>query len=149
MMEIHKSALVKFPAQAMFDLVDDIESYPEFLPWCAGSRILLRTEDVVEAELHIARGGFKRTFATRNVSDGGGRIIMTLIDGPFTYLQGAWNFMPLREDASKISLDLDFEMTGKLANLAFGAVFNQICNSMVGSFTQRAKQIYGKSAAAG
>ena len=149
MMEIHKSALVKFPAQAMFDLVDDIESYPEFLPWCAGSKILLRTEDVVEAELHIARGGFKRTFATRNVSDGGGRIVMTLIDGPFTYLQGAWNFMPLREDASKISLDLDFEMTGKLANLAFGAVFNQICNSMVGSFTQRAKQIYGKSAAAG
>ncbi len=149
MMEIHKSALVKFPAQAIFDLVDDIESYPEFLPWCAGSKILLRTEDVVEAELHIARGGFKRTFATRNVSDGGGRIIMTLIDGPFTYLQGAWNFMPLREDASKISLDLDFEMTGKLANLAFGAVFNQICNSMVGSFTQRAKQIYGKSAAAG
>ncbi len=149
MMEIHKSALVKFPAQAMFDLVDDIESYPEFLPWCAGSRILLRTEDVVEAELHIARGGFKRTFATRNVSDGGGRIVMTLIDGPFTYLQGAWNFMPLREDASKISLDLDFEMAGKLANLAFGAVFNQICNSMVGSFTQRAKQIYGKSAAAG
>lgn len=149
MMEIHKSALVKFPAQAIFDLVDDIESYPEFLPWCAGSKILLRTEDVVEAELHIARGGFKRTFATRNVSDGGGRIVMTLIDGPFTYLQGAWNFMPLREDASKISLDLDFEMTGKLANLAFGAVFNQICNSMVGSFTQRAKQIYGKSAAAG
>jgi len=149
MMEVHKSALVKFSAKAMFDLVDDIESYPEFLPWCAGSKILLRTDDVVEAELQIARGGFKRSFATRNVSDGGGRIIMTLIDGPFTYLQGTWNFMPLREDASKISLDLDFEMAGKLANLAFGAVFNQICNSMVSSFTQRARQLYGKSAATG
>jgi ribosome-associated toxin RatA of RatAB toxin-antitoxin module len=143
MTEIHKSALVKYSAEAMFKLVENIEAYPEFLPWCSGSRIINRSDDVVEAELMISRGGFKKSFATRNQSDGGGRIIMTLIDGPFKYLKGAWNFMPLRENASKISLDLEFEMSGTIANLAFGAVFNQICNTMVSSFTQRAKEVYG------
>ena len=68
---------------------------------------------------------------------------VSLVDGPFSYLEGVWNFMPLREDASKISLDLEFEMAGVLTNLAFGAVFNQICNTMVASFTNRAKQVYG------
>ncbi len=140
---VQKSALVKFSAQAMYELVGDIESYPEFLPWCSGSRIIKRTEDVVEAELNIAKGGFKKSFSTRNRMDRGGKIIMSLINGPFSYLEGVWNFMPLREDASKISLELEFEMSGALTNLAFGAVFNQICNTMVSSFTERAKQIYG------
>ena len=144
MVQINKSALVKFSAQRMFDLVDDIESYPEFLPWCTGSRIISRTAAVVEAELHISKGGFHKSFATRNTTDGGGRIHLSLLSGPFSSLEGSWNFMPLREDASKISLDLDFEIEGRLANLAFGAVFNQICNTIVGSFSQRAKQLYGK-----
>jgi ribosome-associated toxin RatA of RatAB toxin-antitoxin module len=73
----------------------------------------------------------------------GGRISVSLLDGPFSSLEGVWNFMPLREDASKISLDLEFEMSSVLANLAFGAVFNQICNTMVASFTSRAKEVYG------
>lgn len=140
---IQKSALVKFSAQRMFQLVDDIEAYPEFLPWCTGSRILSRQGEIVEAELQIAKGGFKKSFATRNRMDEGGRICMSLINGPFSYLEGVWNFMPLREDASKISLDLEFEMSGVLSNLAFGTVFNQICNTMVSSFTQRAKELYG------
>jgi ribosome-associated toxin RatA of RatAB toxin-antitoxin module len=140
---VQKSALVKYSAQQMFDLVNDIESYPKFLPWCAGSRILKRDEDVVEAELIISKGGFKKSFSTRNKIDQGGRITVSLLDGPFSYLEGVWNFMPLREDASKISLDLEFEMSGVLANLAFGAVFNQICNTMVASFTGRAKAVYG------
>lgn len=143
MTSIQKSALVKFSAQDMFKLVDDIESYPDFLPWCSGSKIISRTEEVVEAELSISKGGFNKAFTTRNVIDRGGRITMTLVKGPFSYLEGVWNFMPLREDASKISLDLEFEMSGVLANLAFGTVFNQICNTMVSSFTQRAKDIYG------
>lgn len=142
MTKVQKSALVKFSAQSMFELVDNIEAYPEFLPWCCGSRIISRTENVVEAELMISKGGFKKSFATRNISDGGGRIKLSLINGPFTSLEGMWNFMPLREDASKISLDLEFEMSGKLASLAFGRVFNQICTTMISSFTQRAKQIY-------
>lgn len=127
----------------MFDLVENIEAYPEFLPWCSGSRILSRKDDIVEAELMISKGGFKKSFATRNKLDYGGRITIALLNGPFSHLEGKWDFMPLREDASKISLDLEFEMSGKLASLAFGAVFNQICNTMVASFTERAKELYG------
>jgi ribosome-associated toxin RatA of RatAB toxin-antitoxin module len=140
---VEKSALVKFSARQMFDLVNDIEAYPRFLPWCSGSRILKREGDIVEAELLISKGGFKKSFSTRNIIDEGGRITVSLLEGPFSYLEGTWDFMPLREDASKISLNLEFEMPGLLANLAFGAVFNQICNTMVSSFTQRAKEIYG------
>ncbi|SJM93911.1 type II toxin-antitoxin system RatA family toxin [Crenothrix polyspora] len=140
---VEKSALVKFSALQMFELVNDIESYPKFLPWCSASRILKRGEDFVEAELLIAKGGFKKAFSTRNKIDNGGKITVSLLDGPFSYLEGSWNFLPLRENASKISLNLEFEMAGKLANLAFGAVFNQICNTMVGAFTQRAKDVYG------
>ncbi|MEQ1637728.1 MAG: type II toxin-antitoxin system RatA family toxin [Methylococcales bacterium] len=143
MTTVEKSALVKFSALQMFKLVEDIEAYPEFLPWCSGSRILSRSGDVLEAELIIAKGGFNKSFATRNQSDAGGRISISLLNGPFSYLEGVWDFMPLREDASKISLNLQFEMNGKLAALAFGVVFNQICNTMVSSFTQRAKQLYG------
>jgi ribosome-associated toxin RatA of RatAB toxin-antitoxin module len=143
MTTVEKSALVKFSALQMFQLVEDIESYPEFLPWCSGSRILSRNGDIVEAELIIAKGGFNKSFATRNISDPGGRITISLLNGPFSHLEGVWDFMPLRADASKISLNLQFEMSGKLAALAFGVVFNQICNTMVSSFTQRAKQLYG------
>ena len=139
---VQKSALVIYSAQQMFDLVNDIESYPQFLPWCSGSRIIKRVDDIVEAELQISKGGFKKAFSTRNRIDLGGKISVSLLDGPFSYLEGVWSFMPLREDASKISLDLEFEMSGKLASLAFGAVFNQICNTMVSSFTHRAKEIY-------
>ena len=140
---VQKSALVKFSAQQMFEIVDDIEAYPEFLPWCSGSRILKREGDIVEAEVQISKAGFNKSFATRNRIEGKEKLFMTLLDGPFSSLDGVWTFMPLREDASKISLDLEFEMQSKFASLAFGTVFNQICNTMVSSFTERAKQIYG------
>ncbi len=140
---VQKSALVKFSAQQMFELVNNNEDYPNFLPWCSGSRIIRAGEDFVEAELMISKGGFKKAFSTKNKIDKGGVITVSLLDGPFSYLEGVWNFLPLREDASKISLDLEFEMSGKLASLAFGVVFNQICNTMVTSFTDRAKQVYG------
>ncbi|MGZ4970558.1 MAG: type II toxin-antitoxin system RatA family toxin [Methylobacter sp.] len=140
---VQKSALVKFSAQQMFDLVNDIEAYPKFLPWCNGSRIIKREDNIVEAELLISKGGFEKSFATRNKIEQGRRMTVSLLNGPFSHLDGVWDFIPLREDASKISLDLEFEMSGKLASLAFGAVFNQICNTMVSSFTARAKAIYG------
>lgn len=141
---VQKSALVKFSALQMFDLVNDIEAYPQFLPWCSASRILKRGEDFVEAELSIAKGGFTKAFSTRNRLNKAGKITVSLLDGPFSHLEGTWDFLPLREDASKISLNLEFEMSGKLANLAFGTVFGQICNTMVGAFTQRAKDVYGR-----
>lgn len=140
---IKKSALVKFSAQKMLALVEDIESYPEFLPWCGSSKILQRQGDIVEAELRISKSGFNQSFITRNRNDQNGKLFMTLLDGPFSSLDGVWEFTPLAADASKISLDLTFEMQGKLAKLAFGRVFNQICNTMINSFTERAKHIYG------
>ena len=143
MTTVERNALVRISARRMFDLVEDIDAYDQFLPWCHASRILKREGNVVEAELEIARGGFRKAFSTRNTSFGHEKITMNLIKGPFSSLEGAWTFLPLREDASKISLELEFEMAGKLTNLAFGAVFNQICNSMVGAFSQRAKELYG------
>ncbi|WP_031432718.1 type II toxin-antitoxin system RatA family toxin [Methylomarinum vadi] len=140
---VQKSALVRFSAQQMYDLVDDIESYPQFLPWCGGSRVLRREDNIVEGEILIAKGAIRKTFATRNRVEPGSKIYMSLLEGPFQSLEGVWNFIPLREDASKISLDLEFEVSGKLAGLAFGSVFNQICNTMVVSFTERAKALYG------
>ena len=142
MTRIEKTALVKFSAQQMFDLVNDIESYPQFLPWCSQSRIIKREGNIVEAELSISKGGFQKAFSTRNELDMGKKMTVSLIDGPFSHLAGVWQFQPLREDASKILFNLDFELSGKLASLAFGAVFNQICNTMVSSFTQRAKVVY-------
>lgn len=142
MTTISKSALVRFPAHLMYELVEDVESYPKFLPWCAKSRILRRHGDVVDAELEIAKAGFHKAFATRNTHLAPQEIRISLLEGPFVHLEGVWSFTPLRADASKISLDLQFEMHGKLAGLAFGALFNQICNTMVGAFCDRAKDLY-------
>lgn len=142
MTRVEKSALVKFSAQQMFDLVNDIEAYPQFLPWCSSSRILKRDDYLIEAELSISKGGFQKAFSTRNQLEYGRKMTVALLDGPFSHLTGEWHFLALRDDASKISLDLEFELSGKLASLAFGAVFNQICNTMVSSFTQRAKEVY-------
>ena len=142
MTTVQKSALVRFPAHLMFELVDDIESYPQFLPWCHSSRILRRSSDRVEAELEISRGGFNKSCTTRNTLVAPREIRISLLNGPFSHLEGLWTFTPLRDDASKISLDLEFEMSGKLAGLAFGAIFNQICNTMVGAFCERAKALF-------
>lgn len=144
MTAVHKSALVRYSARQMYDLVDDIAAYSDFLPWCGGSRILRREESLVEGEIQIAKGGINKSFATRNRLEIGSKIHMSLLDGPFKSLDGVWTFTPLRDDASKISLDLEFEISGKLATLAFGPVFNQICNTMVTSFTERAKSLYGR-----
>lgn len=142
MTAISKSALVRFPGHLMYELVEDVESYPQFLPWCSASRVLRRSGNVVDAELVIAKAGFHKSFATRNTLQAPDQIRISLLEGPFTHLEGVWNFTPLRQDASKISLDLEFNMAGKLANLAFGTLFNQICNTMVDAFCERAKAVY-------
>ena len=142
---VNKSALVRFPAHLMYELVEDVEAYPQFLPWCSNSRILRRSGDVVDAELVIKKAGLHKSFATRNTLLAPDQIRISLLEGPFSHLEGVWNFTSLRPDASKISLELEFEMTGKLVNLAFGALFNQICNTMVDAFNERAKAIYNYS----
>lgn len=141
MPSIHKSALVNFSPIQMQKLVEDIASYPEFLPWCSASHIISQDGNTTDAQLQISKSGFNRTFTTRNIASDN-KLLMTLLEGPFSSLSGEWNFISLSDTSCKISLDLTFSMPGTLANIAFGRAFNQICNTMVRSFTQRAVQVY-------
>lgn len=143
MASVARSALVPYSAQQMFDLVADVDSYRDFLPWCNDSRVLSRDEDVMEACILISKAGVERSFTTRNRLQAGKMMEMRLVEGPFRHLEGFWRFHPLREDACKVSLDLDFEFSNKMVTLAFGKVFTQIANAMVDAFVKRAREVYG------
>lgn len=140
---IQRSALLPFPAQALYDLVNDVASYPQFLPWCSASEILEASETYMLASLEVAKGGIGQRFVTRNVLLPGQRIEMNLQEGPFTSLNGVWEFKALGEKACKISLDLTFDYAGPLVRATLGPLFNQAANTMVDAFCQRAKQLYG------
>ncbi len=139
---VSKSALIPFSAAQMYKLVDDFESYPDFLPWCRSSRLISRSENEICGELEVARAGISQTFSTRNTLVKNERVDIELIEGPFRKLQGGWKFTALREDACKIELILDFEFSGRLINSAFGKVFSQIANTMVDAFCKRAEEVY-------
>jgi len=143
MASVSRSALVPYSAEQMFDLVADVDAYHEFLPWCEDSRILKREGDVVEGCIQISKAGFEKTFTTRNHMQPSEMVEIRLIEGPFRHLDGFWRFQALREDACKVSLDLNFEFSNKVLTLAFSKVFTQIANSLVDSFVQRARQVYG------
>ncbi len=142
MPSIQRSALVSFSAQSMFDLVNDVSAYPQFLPGCADSKVLSSTEGEMKASLLVSKAGIKQWFTTHNVLTPGQRIEMRLVDGPFSALSGGWTFSALAENACKIELNLNFEFSNKLAEMAFGKVFSQLTASMVNAFTERAKQVY-------
>lgn len=131
----------------MFRLVDDVASYPQFLPWCSAARVLAQEEDCIEAEIAITKAGMHKTFVTRNRRQPGKLIEIRLVRGPFHHLQGVWQFMPLGkagEQGCKVSLDLQFEFSSKILSMTVGPIFQQIGNSLVDSFCQRAEEIYGK-----
>ena len=128
----------------MYTLVNDVESYEEFLPWCRSSRIVTLTEDGYVGEIEVAKAGIVQSFQTRNVITPDSQVSLMLEEGPFKHLHGDWQFTPLRKDASKVVLTLEFEFSGRLINAAFGAVFSQIANSMVDAFSKRAGELYGK-----
>jgi len=140
---IQRSALLPYPAQALYDLVNDVASYPQFLPWCSASEILEASETHMLASLEVAKGGIGQRFVTRNVLLPGQRIEMNLQEGPFTSLNGVWEFKALGDKACKISLDLTFDYAGPLVRATLGPLFNQATNTMVDAFCQRAKQLYG------
>lgn len=129
------------PAQ-MYELVDDIETYPEFLPWCKSSEILSRDEDEVRATLQLARGGLQKSFTTCNRLQKNKMIEVRLISGPFKHLEGFWRFETVGDTGCCVSLDLEFEFANKLLSMAIGPIFNQIASTMVESFCQRAQQLY-------
>ena len=141
---VRKSALVPHSAGQMYALVNDVDSYAEFLPWCRSSRIVRPTDDGYIGEIEVAKAGIVQSFQTRNVPTPEEQVRISLEEGPFRHLHGDWNFIALRTDASKVELMLEFEFSGKLMNAAFGAVFSQIANSMVDAFCKRAGEIYGK-----
>ncbi|HCB16545.1 MAG: type II toxin-antitoxin system RatA family toxin [Pseudomonadota bacterium] len=142
MPKIQRSALVAYSAQSMFDLVNDVESYSEFLPGCSDSKIVSQQGNAMQAALLVSKAGIKQWFTTQNVLDPAQSISMTLVDGPFKQLSGGWTFSSLSESACKIELSLQFEFKNKMIELAFGKVFNSLAASMVNAFTQRAKLVY-------
>jgi len=141
---INKSALVSYNVKDMYAIVDDIESYPEFLPWCGSAVVTHRSDDQVEASIEIAHKGIRKTFTTRNHLQKDKMIEMHLVNGPFKHLHGFWQFQALDENACKVTLDLEYEFSNKLLALAIGPVFGQIANSLVDAFCKRAEQIYAK-----
>ncbi len=141
MAQVKKSALVTHSAEKMFELVNDVESYPEFLPWCRSGKLLKRDEAELCGEIEVVRAGIHQRFSTCNRLFPVERIDIRLREGPFKKLHGTWFFTPLREDACKVELELEFEFSGRLINAAFGAVFGQIANSLVEAFCQRADEV--------
>jgi len=140
---IQRSALLPYPAQALYDLVNDVGRYPEFLPWCSSSDVMESGSDHMRAALTVAKGGISQRFVTRNLLRPGERIEMQLEEGPFTQLHGIWEFRALNDKACKISLDLSFDYSGQLVKATLGPLFNQAANTLVDAFCQRAKQLYG------
>lgn len=143
MTTINKSALVPYSPAQMFDLVDDIEAYPEFLPWCSSTRVISRDDDLVRATIELSRGGVEKAFTTANRNQKNKMIEIRLVDGPFKRLDGFWRFDALGDDGCKISLDLEFEFSSRMLGMVVGPVFSQIANSLVDAFHKRAKDVYG------
>lgn len=143
MAKVNRSALVPFSTEQMFALVDDVTSYSEFLPWCRSSTEHRREGNEVEASVEIAKGAVNKAFRTINILHKHECIEMNLVDGPFKELHGYWRFHELKENACKISLDLDYEFSNRLISLAIGPIFNQVANTLVDSFVTRAKDYYG------
>ena len=141
---VQRSALVPYTAEEMFLLVTDIKSYPDFLPWCRSAHILSQDADEVRASLEFAVGVVQKSFTTRNRHQANKMVVISLVEGPFRTLEGFWRFDSLGEQGCKITLDLEFDFANRMLSLVVGPIFTQIANTLVGSFQQRAKDVYGK-----
>lgn len=140
MPQISRTALVPYSAEQMYQLVNDVQSYPQFLPgvhWKPDSGV---HSGQMTAAVDVSKAGISKTFTTRNQLTSNQSILMSLVDGPFKKLIGGWKFTPLSEDACRIEFHLDFEFTNKLIELAFGRVFKELAANMVQAFTVRAKR---------
>lgn len=144
MYNVERSALVNHSARQMFELVNDVDQYQDFLPWCGGSRVLERDEYSYVASVDIAFKGIRKSFTTRNTVRQDERVDVELVDGPFRKLNGHWAFTALDGDASKISLQLEFDFASGLVGKVLGPVFKIIADSMVESFCKQADKVYAK-----
>lgn len=145
MITINKSATVPFSAEQMYGLVNDIDAYQDFLPWCVGSKVLSRGEEQLTASLSFAAGNIRQTLTTENKMQPGRRIDVRLLSGPFRHLSGRWQLDPAGDKNCYISLQMDFEFKNKIVQIALDKVFSRIINSLIEAFTERAHQIYGGS----
>ena len=141
MPEISRSELVPFAPEQMFALVQDVESYPEFLPWCRAAKILQRTEEGVIASLSIAKGKLRHSFTTENRNEPDRQIEMRLVEGPFRSLHGFWRFKPVG-GGCRIAFDLKFEFANRILAAGLSPVFKMITGSMVDAFRDRAFRMY-------
>lgn len=144
MVKVERSLLIAHSAQRMFDLVEDIEAYPDFLPWCARTEVSHRDADSTVATLYVDYLGARAHFTTRNDKRPPQSMRLKLVDGPFHQLEGLWHFKSLAENACKIEFRLGYEFSGRLFNAVIGPVFGHICDTMVDAFAQRANEVYGE-----
>ena len=144
MHSVERSVLLPYSSAQMFDLVADVEKYPQFMPWCGGASVSQHDEHGMQASVTIALGGIKQTFTTRNLHDYPNKIELELVDGPFSMLQGEWLFHTLTEDACKVTFTLEYEFSSRTLETLVGPIFNRIATSFIDSFTQRAMDCYGE-----
>lgn len=144
MASVSRSALVPFSAERMYQLVNDCDSYPEFLPWCRSTQVHSYDDDQMHVTIEMSKGALQKSFTTHNRLQKNRMVEIRLVNGPFRRLEGFWRFHPLREDACKVSLDLEFEFSGSVINKVAGPIFHQIANTLVDSFCNRARDIYGR-----
>lgn len=135
---VRRSVLVAHSAGAMFDLVDRVEDYPAFLPWCGGSAVLMRDARVTRARLDIDFRGLKQSFTTENLKVAGESMQLRLVEGPFNALDGLWTFQALSPEASKVVLELEYTFGNVALEKVVGPVFSVIAESMVDRFVTRA-----------
>ena len=138
---IQRSALVLHSAQAMFDLVNDIEAYPQYMDGCTGAQIMSRNDKEIIARLDLRKAGMSHSFVTRNHLSASELVEMTLVDGPFDYFQGVWRFQALQQDASKVSLDLEFVLKSGVLNKAAGMLFTRVADNLVAALVERANAV--------
>jgi ribosome-associated toxin RatA of RatAB toxin-antitoxin module len=140
---VHKSVLLNYSAEQMFALVDRVEDYPAFLPWCGGVEVRERSVDKLVAAIQINYHGVKQSFTTENSNTPPTRMQMRLVEGPFRHLDGTWQFTALRADACKVEFELHYEFSSKILEKLIGPVFTKIADSFVDSFCKRAEVVYG------
>jgi ribosome-associated toxin RatA of RatAB toxin-antitoxin module len=140
---IKRSALVGYSPRQMFELVNAIEEYPRFLPWCRKSHLITRLENQIEASLEIAWSGMHKEFTTRNILYPCDRIDIQLVNGPFRHLEGNWLFSAVGPQGCRVDLELEFELAGHFLDKLFQPVFHKIANELVDVFCKRAVEIYG------
>lgn len=144
MPNVKRSRTVTYSCEQMYALVNEVEHYAEFLPYCVESKVHHRDDDEVQATLMIGAGGMSKSFTTRNRLQINKMIEIRLVDGPFSHLEGFWRFDD-ENGGCKISFDLEFEFAGKIFSMLLGPVFDQVTDKMVDAFCDRAEVVYGKN----